>query len=157
MLTFAPVQFDGHLSMIKKFTAILLILFVNVSLLTNLNVLHHHHNGIPYFSLFETGQVCFPVADGGCTENEAVCQLDQNVDVICKVEENCHCFFCCMSHNHDHLLLQAVLIYFSSDFILPETEQSHRQTPYLISYHSIEATSGCGLRAPPFLELRTKS
>ncbi|MDR0683055.1 MAG: hypothetical protein LBG15_14580 [Dysgonamonadaceae bacterium] len=141
--------------MIKKITAIFLILSVNIFLLTNVVMLHHHHNGIPYFSLFETEQhngsenySCIPVADD-YARNEATCQLDQNVDVIYKIEEDCHCFFCCLAHNHDKTLLQAVLFYFTIDFTLPDAEQSLRQPPYLISYHSIAATSGSGLRAPP--------
>jgi hypothetical protein len=141
--------------MIKKITAIFLILVVNVFLLT-IVVLHHHHDGIPYFSLFEIehhddreNYSCVPVADD-CAKDETTCQLDQNVDVIYKIEEDCHCFFCCSTHNHDKALLQAVLFYFTAGFTLPDAEeQSLRQPPYLISYHSIAATSGSGLRAPP--------
>jgi hypothetical protein len=132
--------------MIKKITAIFLILVVNIFLLTNVVMLHHHHNGIPYFSLFEKAQ---HDSAENCSKNEVTCQLDQNVDVIYRIEEDCHCFFCCLVHDHDNVLLQAILFYFTSDLTLPDAKQLLRQPPYLISYHSIVATSGRGLRAPP--------
>ncbi|GHT75230.1 hypothetical protein AGMMS50262_09920 [Bacteroidia bacterium] len=122
--------------MFKRWISILLIFTVNVLFLTHTVIPHHHHAGVPHFTLFADGH--HDRHDGCCHhDGEATCLLDKPIDVINE------------THIHSPLFLQAVLFTFTYNITVPDTDETFRKIPYLISYTQDFVGQNCGLRAPP--------
>jgi hypothetical protein len=134
----------------RKIASISLITMVNILLLTFMvTAHHHHHHGIPHFTLEEQEQEDADCENSCCShEKNTTCLFEQNLIVINPPKEDCACLLCFL-HNHPDGFVQALFPGFTSDFSMPEAGKSLRQAPYLITYHSIVANSGMGLRAPP--------
>jgi hypothetical protein len=130
----------------KKKNSISLLIMVNILLLTFLMTAHHHHQGIPHFTLEEQQEQNEDCDGSSCThEEDATCLFERNLIAINPIKEDCTCLLCFL-HNHPQEFVQALFPY---DFSFPEADKSLRQSPYLLTYHSVDANSGPGLRAPP--------
>lgn len=145
-------------SIMKKSISILLVFSVNLFILAHAILPHHHHSGVPHFTLFETIHAEDQQHHDSCccNENEKqadsdCCVMDQDVDLFHEDEENC---FCGLTAEHSHegtiALLQAIL-FFSNIEQLWFFEKIPLEKPYLITYHYDPVYAGFGLRAPPSL------
>lgn len=135
-----------------------MIFLVNILFLTHSILPHHHHNGIPHFEFSFSSEsnhvhhhnnACCP-----CKSNseEGTCSMDKDIDVIVlSDDEDCHCVSCYLSHEHPGMLLQAILLIFDYEVNLSDDTRNLKEPPYLISYQSVNAGLGLGLRAPPVI------
>ena len=143
--------------MIKQFTSILLIITVNILFLTHAIIPHHHHGGIPHFTIFNTHhQFDINEEEGCCCSHEDTkttqgcddgCAFEQSIDIISETKEDFYCSDCSFHKVSDYV--QAILFALADQLWIPEKEPDFRLPPYLISYHSIFASHSLGLRAPP--------
>jgi hypothetical protein len=127
----------------KQISSIFLTLTISVVLLGFDIVPHHHHGNMP----------CFAIEENTCSHNdcrqqeeEEICALEQFVVAPAKIY-NDGSFN--VTYDQPENLFQAILLSILYDFTIPVTAISDWEFPYLISYHSIVAAHGAGLRAPP--------
>jgi len=140
---------------LKKIISISLIFLVNFFFLAHEVLPHHHHEGIPHF-FFEIENHdkvldCSPCCCDEGNASEDSCALDQDVDVLAaNDEDDCGCSSCFLSHPYSSLYYYAALTLLDLDFSLSDTVDTSQQSIYLLTYQSICAGQGFGLRAPPF-------
>jgi hypothetical protein len=130
--------------MLKKIASISLIITVNFCLLAIPVVSHHHHNGIPHFAVEQPVHEQAEEDPNSCNPNEKneTCVFEQNIIIFNGTR------LLCSQHNLPGELAQALFFVPANDFSSAQ-EKRLPEPPYLISYYSIAANSGLGLRAPP--------
>ncbi len=156
--------------MLQKTTVILFSLIVSITLLMHVVLPHHHHGGMPCFTIVEG---CHgDTGDSGCCQDHKdthsnccshenhdhpsgekcnSCVLDQLVIVDSNHDHGKTCCMLCDHHHHSSDFVQAVLFaVVSFDFSLPDPPKEFRQTPNLTNYHSVLTSQHLGFRAPPF-------
>ncbi len=150
--------------MFKQVATAFMIVCVSILVLALAIVPHHHHDGLPCFTienLFNHNSDCDHHNncdnDHSCcghhhhesdAEDDNECVLDQ-LEFIATIDQKPVNICAVCQHSHDYYLLQAVLIGFTEDFSLPDEFKENRQIPYLVNYHSVFASRSLGLRAPP--------
>jgi hypothetical protein len=135
----------------KKVASISLIIAVNILLSAFAATAHHHHHGIPHLAIEGHDHNGDDASNPCCSHGkDSTCLFEQDIIDINENEEHCTCFLC-FTHNYPDEFAQAVLPEFIYDFPLPEAKKTLQQFPYLITYHSLVASAGMGLRAPPMV------
>jgi hypothetical protein len=136
----------------KRFTFTSLVVTVNILLLTFLMTAHHHHQGIPHFTWneHETQHEASENDSDDCSdEKDASCLFEQNYVAVKPIKEN-NISSPSFEHNpYPDNYFQSLFMGFIFDSSLPDVHEPFRKPPYLITYHSIVARPGWGLRAPP--------
>ena len=153
--------------MFKQISIACIIFCVSILILTCTIVPHHHHEGLPCFTIetvFEHLSLANHHQD--CTDHKSCCEhqqhhhesdagssedtcvLDQFEFITTISQKSAHVCSACL-HSHGNLL-QAILIIYNYNFSLSGIErQKLRQRPYLANYHSAFVSQNLGLRAPP--------
>ena len=152
------------LYMIKSLSISFLSLIISTVILVHVLVPHHYHGGVPCFTWDITEQACCS-QEHNAAEYQHDCASHQHPDhqlpdegVCCMFKQalflntqddkNEHQCDVCM-HNHINNLIQAVLLSFNYEYFVPDGGSIGNPPPYLITYHSIDASRISGLRAPP--------
>lgn len=137
--------------MLKKGFFIGWIFAANILLLAHTLVPHHHHEGIPHFSLpdFHHSQETDNECEGCCCRHEEneTCLFEQNINLIYENKNDYCCIFCLSNHHPE--VVPGFLTY---DFSTVRAGTPLLEPPCLISYLFDYANSGQGLRAPPELK-----
>ena len=148
--------------MIKRLNIAFLSFIISTGVLVHVLVPHHHHEGMPCFTWDTTEQTCcshqHDEADHhDCASHQhsdhqhpgtnGCCMFEQVILLSNQDEKNEHQCDVCL-HNHTNHLIQAVLLSFTYECFIADEERVAKP-PYLITYHSIDASRISGLRAPP--------
>ncbi len=143
--------------MAKRFGTIFLTSIINIIILIHVVIPHHHHGDVPCFKQDIEQSCCSHDHNDSdhhnCTSHQhsdkdgSCCMFEKVLLLNGQNEKNEHQCDVCM-HNHNNQLIQAVLLVFKYEFYIPEGDWTENP-PYLITYHSIDASRISGLRAPP--------
>jgi len=139
---------------IKGKISVFLASVVCILLLVQFIVPHHHHEGVPCFSLSISHHDCGDEA-GECSHSSEDCTHSGSCvleeEVIFTVMDNKHdCFSSVCIHDHFPSLFRAILMGLYDRSFIQEEKVLFRPVPYLIHYSSVYVATGFGLRAPPY-------
>ena len=148
--------------MIKRLSIAFLSFIISTGVLVHVSIPHHHHGGMPCFT-WDTEQTCCSHQHEDANHHDCAshqhsnhqhsgedncCMFEQVLLLNSQDDKNEHQCDVCM-HNHSSHLIQAVLLSFNYEYFIPDGERIDSPPPYLITYHSIDASRISGLRAPP--------
>ncbi len=159
----------------KQFCTILLSIIINTIVLIHVLVPHHHHGNLPCFKEDIEQSCCSHHENAGNSSHNTLDNTADNNDNNTREHHGCsghqhaddgscpleqvlllnhqdgkdeyQCDVCL--HHHNNHLLQAILLASNYEFNISFEETEIKEPPYLIQYHSIDASLISGLRAPP--------
>ncbi|MDR2628074.1 MAG: hypothetical protein LBC40_08595 [Dysgonamonadaceae bacterium] len=137
---------------LKQISSVCLTLIVGVVLMGHEMVPHHHHcDNVPCFTLNDVHDCCAGETSEThqthqCPQESGSCSLEQAIVAPGNVTDDFSGF---IQSLHPTDVLYALLVSALHHLSVPEKTVSVQALPYLITYHSITASCGLGLRAPP--------